>query len=147
MEEKIEMLLCGQHYKKFQEAAYSSITDHYQISLLELRVLLFLTEHETHNTAKDIVEVHRFTKSNVSKSIETLIEKGYLARSQDSYDRRYIHLAILSEAYPIIAAAKKRKKEVFQILFQGITEQEVRVIAEVAIKITTNISNALEKGI
>lgn len=144
MDEKIEMLLCGQHYKKFQEAVYSSIMNQYQISLLDLRVLLFLSEHENNNTAKDIVEMHHFTKSNVSRSIESLLEKGYLLRRQDNHDRRCIHLQLLPEAYRIIDSARQKKESMKKILFQGITEQEVKVIAEVSMKISHNIAKAME---
>lgn len=146
MDEKTEMLLYGQHYRKFQKAAYGLITDRYQITFLELRVLMFLAEHEQNDTAKDIEEIHHFTKSSVSKSIDALLEKGYLARNPDRHDRRCVHLQILPEAYPVIEAARQRKKEIMEIVFSGITEEELQIISGIAQKISSNMAAALETG-
>lgn len=82
MDEKIEMLLYGQYYKKLQKAVYAPLLQQYQITLLDLRVMLFLDGNKQRNTARDIVEIHYFTKSDVSKSIESLMEKGYLAKNR-----------------------------------------------------------------
>lgn len=145
MDEKIEMLLYGQYYKKLQKAVYAPLLQQYQITLLDLRVMLFLDGNKQRNTARDIVEIHYFTKSDVSKSIESLMEKGYLAKKQDSHDRRCIHLEILPTAEPVLAAAHCKKKKMLQILFQGITEQEVEVIGGIANKMAGNIVKALEE--
>lgn len=145
MDDKIEQLLNGQHYKKFQEAAYTEIIGHYDLTLLDIRVLLFLNDHGARNTAKDIVKMHYFTKSNVSKSIDTLLERGYLQKEYDDHDRRYIHLCIQPKAERLIRDAKQCQEEMFQTLFQGISQEEILVIRNVAQRITQNIVDAMEQ--
>lgn len=144
MDDKIEQLLNGQHYKKFQEATYARIIEEYTLTLLDIKVLLFLEKHASRNTAKDIVKMHYFTKSNVSKSIDTLLERGYLQKEYDSHDRRCIHLRVRPEADGIIRAAKKCQQEMCQVIFQGISQEEILLIQQTAQKIMQNIVEAMK---
>ena len=111
MDDHLELLLNGQLYKKLNEIVYKPVTNTYNLSMLEIKVLLFLKEHTMYDTARDIVEVHYLTKSYVSKAIDTLIEKGYLKRKQDTHDRRCIHLEMQEKALPVIDYVKIKQKE------------------------------------
>ena len=86
IDDGLESLLTGQQFRRFQERVYAPVTETYGLSLLDIRVLLYLSEHRKYNTAKDIVQRHHWTKSHVSKSIEELIEKGLILRVPDDTD-------------------------------------------------------------
>lgn len=144
MDDRIEQLLNGQHYKRFQETAYAKLMQEYGLTTLDVRVLLFLEEHGSNNTAKDIVKMHFLTKSNVSKSIEALLERGYLKREYDSHDRRCIHLQVQQSAAPVIVEAKKCQQEMFRTIFQGVSEEELEVLRQVSQKIAGNIAEVLQ---
>ena len=90
MDDHLELLLNGQLYKKLNEIVYKPVTNTYNLSMLEIKVLLFLKEHTMYDTARDIVEVHYLTKSYVSKAIDTLIEKGYLKRKWNYITRLFL---------------------------------------------------------
>lgn len=143
MDDHLELLLSGQLYKKLREVVYKPVAKDYNLSMLDIRVLLFLKDHDMYDTARDIVEVHYLTKSYVSKSIETLIEKGYLKRKQDAHDRRCIHLELQEKALPVIAYVKVKQTELLEILFKGVTEEEKHIIRVVAEKISCNIAKVL----
>lgn len=143
MDDHLELFLNGQLYKKLKEVVYKPVTKDYSLSMFDIKVLLFLKDHDMYDTAKDIVEIHYLTKSYVSKSIETLIEKGYLKRKQDAHDRRCIHLELQEKALPVIAYVKVKQKELLEILFKGVTEEEEYIIRGVAEKISTNIAEVL----
>lgn len=144
MDDRIEQLLSGQYFKKYQEAVYSQITEQFHMTLLEVRILLFFDSHGSSNTAKDLVRIFHFTKSNVSKSIDDLLSRGYLKKQYDDQDRRFIHLTVQPEAVPILKMARKCQGEMFQAIFRGISEEELRIIQNVAHKIHQNISDAME---
>ena len=91
MDDRVEQLLSGQYFKKYQEAMYSEITEKFNMTLMEVRVLLFFDNHGSSNTAKDLVRIFHYTKSNVSKAIDSLLLRGYLKKQYDDQDRRYIH--------------------------------------------------------
>lgn len=145
MDDGLESLLSGQQYKKFQEVFYGPIGEKYHLSLLDIHVLLFLDRHERVDTAKDIIQSRHWTKSHVSKSIEKLIQMGYLQRKTDSQDRRRVHLLILEDARPVIDQVYGQYMYMNQILFQDITEEELRVVTQVAQKISRNISQYVRK--
>ncbi len=144
MEDSVEQLLNGQYYKKYQERIYSEVTEKYHMTLLEIMVLLFLDTHEDNNTARDLVEVYHFTKSNVSKTIDNLLGRGFLQKQYDRQDRRYIHLIVRPEAAPVLELARKCRREISREIFRGISEDEIRVVRNVAQKIQENISRAMQ---
>ncbi len=148
MDDRIEQLLSGRHYKRLQEQIYAGVIEKYQLSVLDVRVLLFLKTHGSNDTAKDIVKSHYFTKSNVSKSIDLLLDRGYLQKEYDRQDRRYIHLKVQPLACDVIREAEACQKQMRKIVFGGIEENEIRVVQKVAMKINQNIAEALraEKG-
>lgn len=140
MDDKVDLLFSGQQYKKFQEAYYSPILEKYSLNLIDVRVLLFLVEHEGYDTARDIVKIHGLAKSYVSKSIDKLIEKGFLEGMHLKDDRRYIHLLVTKKAFPVIQAMREQRKQMLQRLFEGISDEEVLMLRRVAARISTNIT-------
>lgn len=139
VDDKVELLLIGQQYKKFQEAYFNEVIEKYTLNLADIRVLLFLHEHESFDTAKDIVERHYFAKSYVSKSVDKLIEKGFLERRNFKGDRRYIHLLVTEEAFPVIELVQQQKQKMSERLFEGISPEYLLILREIAEKIFNNI--------
>ena len=109
-------------------------------------MLLFLSEHETLDTARDIVAMRYLTKSHVSKSVDKLTERGFLGSKHISEDRRFIHLSLQEEAYPVIEAVHSRQKRMFQNMFAGVSEEEMAILQHVAKVISGNIANFLKEG-
>lgn len=146
VDEKLELLLSGRHYKKLQEVYLSSVMEKYQLTMVDIRVLLFLYEHEQFDTAKDIVEMHFLAKSYVSKSVEKLIERGFLLKKHQENDKRYIHLVLQEKACPVIEAVSREKKKMLGRLFSGITGEQQTVLREVASTINHNIIEMINEG-
>lgn len=146
MDDGIESLLTGQQFKKFQENFYGPVAEEYGLSILDIRVLLYLMEHQNCNTAKDIVHAHHWTKSHVSKSIEELIKLGYLERQTDTRDRRRVHLLLQEDAAPLLEKVQSLHLQMYQTLFRGVTEEELQVVRQVAAKIFGNIAEAKYGG-
>lgn len=146
MDDRLELLLSGQQYKKFQELLYRPMVHKYGISVVDIRILMFLYEHEECDTAKDIVETHCLTKSYVSKAIETLIDKEFLARKHDYSDRRYVHLELQKKADAVIEDVKKLRNEMFGLVFNGVSREEMDVVKSVAARINANMTQMLTQG-
>ncbi len=144
LNEKVELLLTGQQYKKFQEAYYSAILEKYSLSLVDIWVLLVLSEPGGYDTARDIVKVHGIAKSYVSKSINKLVEKGFLEGKHTKDDRRYVHLIVKEEALPVIDAMREQRKKMVKRLFQGVSKEQLELLAEIAWKINANITEMEE---
>lgn len=146
MDDKLELLLSGQQYKKLQEIYLHSVLEKYDLNMVDIRVLLFLSDHEKYDTARDIVEMRFMAKSYVSKAVEKLIARGLLGRKHSGTDRRYVHLSLSEEAEPIVQAAKKRRRELACSLFSGITPEQEQVLKNVAAMINENAMRILGEG-
>ena len=137
----MELLLNGHQYRGVQEAYFSAVFEEYELNLADIRVLLFLYEHKSCDTARDIVENHYLAKSYVSKSVEKLIEHGFLERKHLQEDRRYVHLLVREEAIPVIEEVRQQKQKMLERLFQGISPEHIAVLQEIAGKISSNITD------
>lgn len=146
MDDKLELLLSGRQYKKLQEAYLSSVLEEYKLTMVDVRVLLFLYEHEQFDTARDIVEMHFLAKSYVSKAVENLIERGFLQKKHQEKDRRYAHLLVQEKALPVIEAVTREKGKMIKRLFTGITNEQQVVMREVAATINHNVIKMIEEG-
>ena len=144
IDDGLESLLTGQQFRRFQERVYAPVTETYGLSLLDIRVLLYLSEHSKYNTAKDIVQRHHWTKSHVSKSIEELIEKGLILRVPDDTDRRKVRLLVCEKADPVLTKVRALHLTMYQVLFRGVEEEELAVVKRVAEKISGNIVQGLD---
>ena len=143
MDDKLELLLSGQQYKKLQEFWYGRVLEEYQLNIVDVRVLLFLDEHKKFDTAKDIVEMHYLTKSYVSKSIDKLIAKGFLERKHLSDDRRYVHYEITESADELISELTKRRKEIDKHIVKGVSKEELEIFTRVFEKMRKNMKELL----
>ena len=145
MDYNVEILFNGQQFKKLYERIYNQISTKYGLTKIEIEILLFLEKDQTHDTAKDIVELKYYAKSHVSKAIDSLIHKGYVLGNLDEHDRRCVHLKIADAAEQIVREASEMRDNLIKILFKDITLEEKRIMECVAGKITNNIKEAMEK--
>ena len=104
------------------------VLEKYQLTQIELDVLLFLSHHPQQDTAKDIVEIRRLTKSHVSAAVEGLVQRNYIQRLRRPDNKKLIHLVLLPDAAPAVQDGQAQQKAFFQTLKQGFTPEEVQVL-------------------
>lgn len=144
MDTEFETLLHGQQFKKLYEKMSNLITAKYGLHKIEIEILLFLEQGER-DTARDIAEVKYFSKAHISRAIENLMECGYLTGSPDVQDRRCVHLRLTGEAEPVCRELRELRRGLMETIYQGITEEEKKVMRQVAEKIARNINEELAK--
>lgn len=146
MENNLENLLNGQQYKRIYEKKLNQLLKKYRLTKIEVEILLFLDQNEEYDTATDIVEQKGFSKSYVSKGIDSLITKGFLIGTPDEDDRRTIHLTIGKDAAFVIKEARQLHKDLLEVLFDGITTEEREFLEGISKKIKNNMKRALERA-
>lgn len=144
MENNLEILLHSQQYKKLYERMFQPIFQKYHVTKIEIEILLFLHHNQSHDTAKDIVELKSYTKSHVSKAIDSLIKSGYVIGMLDKHDRRSVHLKLAPKAEMIIQEAMVMRNHFFDILYKDLTIEEIEAINCIVRKIALNIKEAFE---
>lgn len=139
-------ILSSWKFKKMYEKAFYPTTRELQLTQGEIDVLLFLFNNKPLDTAKDIAKYRSISKSMVSKSLDSLLKKGYLSGETDRSDKRSIHLSIEQEAVPKVEKLAEVQKGILRSLFSDITEDEYAVMKRIFNKISDNISKELEEN-
>lgn len=145
MNDKFELLIMGQQFKKLYEKCYGRLMGEYELKKIDIDVLYFLSHSGKYDTAKDIASLIYVSKAHVSKSIESLHKKGLIELLSDSFDRRYVHIRISPSGCNVVDEIKSIKQKIGSILFRGIAEKEKEYILQLGEKIAANINEELEK--
>lgn len=134
-----DFLAITNQFQKVYGGKISKIAADYDMTKVEIDVLLFLYNNPQYNTAKEIVEVRHIAKSYVSKAVDLLVKRGYLCVKEDATDRRVVHLTILDDASGVVEQARKVQEDVLKVLLEGITEEELLAFEKIMRKMAENI--------
>lgn len=141
-----EWLVHFRHIIKCQDALIKELCDKFLLTRIEGTIITFLHNHPGRDTAGDIVELRMLSKGNVSKAVEALIQKGLIHREQDEKDRRKIHLSLLPAAEPMILALEEKQREFGNALFDGFSEEEMRLFHEMNSRIAKNTLGIMKRS-
>ena len=130
---------------KLQEQMLKNICEKWRLTITEGKVITFLYNNPGKDTAADITELRMLSKGNVSQAVESLIQKGLLTRSADQNDRRKIHLSLLSPAKEITNAIHVMQKNIYGQIFNGLSEEDLKIYERINQKIMENTTNAIKE--
>ncbi len=99
-------------FSELYEKRMAPISTSFNLTAMELAIILFLSNNPEYDTARDIVEKRHLTKSHVSISLRDLEERGFIRKEHRDGDNRTTHLVLLSSSNDII-----RKGQRAQALF------------------------------
>lgn len=142
---ELELLMSGHQFKKIFEKKYEGIMKKYDLRKIEIEILHFIANCGENDTARDIANIQYISKAHISNSIDDLTQKKYISVIEDCQDRRRFHLRLTETAKPIIEEIEMIRKQIFDILFQNVTEDERQILIKICHRITQNISEELHK--
>ena len=116
----------------------------YGLARSEFDILMFLANNPKYDTAADIVEIKRMTKSHVSTSIRNLEQNGYLTRRCSPGNRKVMHLSLCAKADGIITEGRKALRSFGSIVFDGMSTEERAEFWSLIERMQKNINNYLE---
>lgn len=143
MELKANGLVAIRRLLKLYDAELDEIRNHYRLSKIEITIIGFLHNNPGRDTAAEIAEIRMLPKGNVSQGVDGLIQKGLILRSRDEKDRRKIHLTLCESAEPVVGQIEDANRRYEEILYRGITEDELRLYHSVYRKIMKNADEEL----
>ena len=121
-----DSLVFMQQINKMHERMLKNICCEFELTLLEAKIISFLHNNPTKDTAGDIVELRMLSKGNVSQAIDLLNKKELLSKTPDQNDRRKVHLTLLSKSYNITKAIDSFQDSFSICLFDGFTKEEIQ---------------------
>ncbi|RGJ70652.1 MarR family transcriptional regulator [Eubacterium sp. TM05-53] len=91
-----------------------------------------------YNTAADIVRIRKSTKSHVSTSLKVLEDRGCIERRVDKDNKKHVTIHLLQLANEVIEDGIWAQKEFAQDMFEGLSEEEIKVFMNVFQKVYDN---------
>lgn len=104
---------------------YEEAASELKLTQLEIDILLFLINNPEFNTARDIVHLRGFAKSNVSNAIEALQKKEYLTVFTDPDNRRIRRLALCAGKQEVYDRLILLQRDSFSQMLKGFSQEEV----------------------
>ena len=123
---------------RYYEMKVSGVCEKYQLRQLEYDILMFIYNNPAYNTAADIVRIRKSTKSHVSTSIKLLEERGFIDRRVDKNNKKHVTIHLLQLANEVIEDGIWAQKEFAQDMFEGLSEEEIKVFMNVFQKVYDN---------
>ena len=131
--------------KEVYSALFIPVCTKYKMTMTEMLVLLFLSKSAKYDTASDIVEKLKITKSHVSASVRDLEERGYLQGNYIGRNHRTIHLQVCDNAMEIIREGERVQEEFLSVISRGFTEEEIKTFASYIRRMNDNANDYLRE--
>lgn len=123
--------------KKKMHALMNDYTKRYALTANEMELIVFLG-HSKLDTAKDIVNHHGYSRSLVSKTVDSLMRGGYVTSRVDEKDRRVVHLALTPKAREIMGELEATVQNIRTLTLEGISTEEILQAKDILNKILDN---------
>lgn len=143
MELKSEGPAAVRRLLKLYDAELDEIRRNYGLSRIEITIVGFLHNNPGRDIAAEIAEIRMLPKGHVSKGIDRLIQNGLIQRSRDEKDRRKIHLSLSEAAAPVVREIEEADRRFEEILYRGISEEELCMYRSVYRRIMENAEDGL----
>jgi len=143
-----EVISVTELIRKSLRAAMRDALGGEELSPNEIEVLVFLRqrrEDDPDNTAREIARVRGRSRSLVSKSVDSLVKRGYIETKQDLDDRRVVRLSLLPRAEDTVEKLAGARERFLNRLCAGITQEEFDAFHAIVKKIEQNVKNNLSE--
>ena len=98
----MDILTAGAKARNLYDRSCRNLCKKYGINQTGLDVIMFLSAHPEHNTARDICSRRGLKSGLTSVVLEQLMQKGYVVRTDDPWDGRVKRLRLTDSAAPIV---------------------------------------------
>ncbi len=132
--------------KELHSILFYSVCTKYNLTIAEILVLLYLANAKGSDTAKDIVDKLKLTKSHVSLSVRSLKIRGYLAGSYEDGNHRTVHLSLCDAANAPVADARQVEAKFVSIIEKGFSSDETAAFQEYLSRATDNMNAFLNSA-
>ena len=143
MDWMLEGLLQGTQLQKLYNRRIEDLRREYNLRKVDIDILYFLFKSGEHNTSKDISNLNLFNKGHISQSVGRMVKQHLIYIVQDEEDRRCMHIMLTENAINVVEEITALRKQMYNIILSGVTEEEQDVLLRVSQKVNRNIKDAL----
>ena len=132
-------------FKKIYDQSLEPVCKKYQLTRMELDILLFLANNPGYDTAKEIIERRRLTKSHVSMSLKDLERRELVQKEYYPGNQKTAHLKLSSASIQMVAEGQQAQKKFFQTVFRDFNPEDVSRMEDYFERMRKNMQNALKE--
>jgi DNA-binding MarR family transcriptional regulator len=108
--------------------------------------VLFVVSHGTSVTIKDVSQRFAMTSSAATQMVNALVKNGFLARKEDTHDRRKICLLLTAKGKKVIEQAKKYRMKKMTEMFEPLTDSELNHLLHIQEKIVAHWETTISQS-
>jgi len=83
------------------------------------------------------------SKSHISKSLDHLLEKGFINMTEDENDHRIMRITLTQDSYKVISRVNDVYEQCKDVLLRGISDEEMHIFRKVIHKMNNNVDEEL----
>ena len=125
------LLVLMQRIGKMHEQKLKELCRQYDLSLIEAKIIAFLHNNPTKDTAGDIAELRMLSKGNVSQAVDLLCQKGLLSKTS---------------CENVTGAIDTFQSAFYHNLFDGFSLEEFQMFASLNERLASNVATIYHKG-
>lgn len=114
---------------------------HSDLTYTQAMIVKFVNLREKANI-KEIAENLGVTSSAATQQVDSMVINGYLTRVSDNNDRRIVNLVLTDKTQAFISEIKSKLREQFGVMFEALSDDELKQYAELNSKIIKNLKMA-----
>lgn len=127
------------------ERRMAPISTSFDLTAMELAILLFLANNPEYDTAKDIVEKRHLTKSHVSISLRDLEERGFIRKERRDGNNRTFHLVLLPSSADIIREGQTAQEKFLSSVTSGFSAKDTELLQSYIDRMNENVLSSLQQ--
>lgn len=140
-----QSLIRTMHIKRLYDSYLVESGEKLGLTLLEINIILFLANHTSYNTARDLCNMRMIPKSNASNGIRLLERKGMLRIEYDAENKKLHRLFLTEKANSAVEQVKAAQEEFMKELFGALDESETEELDRLFDKLDAVAVEILEK--
>lgn len=121
------------------------VCEAFGLTSMEFTVIMFLANNPQYQTATQIVQVRRLTKSHVSLAAGELQKRGLLRGTHRNGDRRTVYLEVTDAAAEIVEQGRLAQDRFQRTLFAGFTPEEEKMLEQYLARVDRNIELSMSQ--
>lgn len=126
----------GSQYRDYLQRSFAN----FQFTPNELSVLSFLFTHAPgQDTASDIARACFVSKALVTRSVDSLSQRGFIEPKRSTDDRRIIHLSLTNKSMELGRTISQAKRELDRKLFEGVPKEDLEAFERVILTVESNM--------
>lgn len=111
----------------------------------EINILIMRSNNKSIETCGQLNLLMRVSKGLISRSISSLADKDLVRTWESEKDKRSRHIAVTEKAVPVIEKINAGIREINEIIFSDISNEEIEQMCETMEKIISNFKASEER--